>query len=228
MKRRQFVKTALATLGVTAIGAPAAWFLRSAFEKPLRDVAGGSIPESDLAQLQVLTAKECELLRAISQALIPPSQGEGRLPSANQIRTAERIDVVLRSEDKASIDELKLLLVVFSAASYAYALPHGSVTGFAGLSLQTQQNYLKGYWEDSPFAAQRLGFWALKRVITVAYFSSDTVWAVLKYPGPYHPVSPSQLAPAADAIAISPLATPLSKADIFDNPLLEKDPLENS
>jgi len=125
--------------------------------------------------LQILTKKEYEILKAVSERIVPGAFQEYGLD------LALKIDSLFSKLPSHFRDEFKLLLKIFE-----YGAPFlGFIfKRFTRMTPHEQDGYLVG-WERSRLPFKRMGFQVLKRTALSAFYGSERTWALIGYRGPW-------------------------------------------
>jgi len=128
--------------------------------------------------LRILTAKQFSVLASVAEAVV----GGGDLPTAAELRVAEKVDLTLSTVDVRVSEELALGLGLLESAA-AGLLLDGRVRPFSQLSLERRQALL-GSWRSARLAPLRSAFKAVHGFVSAAYWTSPEVFPAMGYPGP--------------------------------------------
>ncbi|MBE2251209.1 MAG: gluconate 2-dehydrogenase subunit 3 family protein [Myxococcus sp.] len=176
--RRGVLKKGLLGGALLALGGGAFLFTRKSVEVE---------PPAD--GLKVLTAREFAVLTSLSYRLLPRREG---FPTVELVQVARGCDRILTLVDPTALTETKQLLVLLENALPNFLFGRRAAT-FTTMSTDDQDAVLSE-WQHSRITVRRSGFTALRSLVMAAYFSSDTTWPGLGYPGPqpgiYDPNAP--------------------------------------
>ncbi len=146
---------------------------------------------------------------ALAGRIIPEDREGGKVyPGADNLESMAIIDRALSTKPKDMVLLLKLFLMFFELSGLLFAL-----RPFSWMSAEQKDKHIRRF-ELAPLAKVRQGFWGLKTLIFLSYYSRDEIWPDIGYPGPRmkrpHP-DPSLR--ALQTAPFRPLPTPLGGED---------------
>ena len=131
--------------------------------------------------LQVLTPYEAEIFSSVTERMV--ASDDPAMPKVRDTQAIVAIDQALVQLDPDLQSQVKWLLRIIQWGPPLLMLRFAR---FTSLSPGEQDEYLRG-WATSPRVLRRLAFRALKNLSMLGYYSQDTTWAALHYPGPWVP-----------------------------------------
>ncbi len=165
--RRGFLRKGLVGAALLAAGGGAAWL-----------ATRRTRPSPQPGPLAVFDAVQAAVILAVAERLIPPYSG---FPRPAEIGIAARVDAIAAMAHPATQKELRQLVSLFESA--LGGLLDGSPRLFTECDAARQDRRLRA-WMTSRIALRRTGFYALRRLVTSAYYSSPATWGAVGYPGP--------------------------------------------
>ena len=124
-----------------------------------------------------LSPRALTALRAVAATLVEGADGTDL-----GTRVAEHIAALPRAADRAELD---LLLRLFESRVVNLLLV-GVARRFSAMTAAQRERYLRG-WATSRLAPRRKAFQALKRITTVAHYTTPGAARAIEYPGPPGP-----------------------------------------
>ena len=140
---------------------------------PLPALAGP--PSGDL---QVLSARELQVLEAIAERVAPGGDG---FPPASELGVAALIDQTLVQLDPGDAEDLRSAIRLFDSP-LTLLLVSGSARAFTRLSAAEQDAFLESWRTGSDL--QRKVFKAVHGLCATAYWSNPRIYEGVGYPGP--------------------------------------------
>jgi gluconate 2-dehydrogenase subunit 3-like protein len=138
-------------------------------------------------QLQVLTAREADILTAIVERMV--LNGDPSMPAVRETHAIAVIDQTLLQLDSSLQSQLRWLLTVFE---WGPPLLQLKLQRFTNLSLEERDDYIRD-WATSRFETRQLAFRALKNLSMLGYYSQDAAWKGIHYDGPWAPKAKKML-----------------------------------
>ena len=126
-----------------------------------------------------LSPRALAALRTVAATLVGGNDGAA---AALATRVAGHVATLPRAADRAELD---LLLRLFESG-IVNLLVAGIPRRFSAMTPAQRERYLRG-WATSQLAARRKAFQALKRIVTVAHYTTPGVARAIGYPGPPGP-----------------------------------------
>lgn len=156
-------------------------------------LAGGSAALASIAGLRAMPAaaldaapgtagfflpRDREILTQVVERMV--DTGEAGAPAVRATRTIETIDALCARLDPASTAPLPALLRL---VEWGPLLFERRLARFTGLDGAGQDAALRG-WMTSGLALRRMGFFALRNLALLGYWSQDETWPLVGYAGP--------------------------------------------
>lgn len=130
-------------------------------------------------KLKVLSEKELHIAEEAAAALVP-FDSEG-LPEPKESGAAYTLDGVLGHVSGEVQTQMKLLFLLLEHTPFFFG---GGMKRFSGLSLERRRKILSR-WEQNPLPFVRLGFYALKTLLLMSYYTGPKTWQGMGYDGPW-------------------------------------------
>jgi hypothetical protein len=130
--------------------------------------------------LKALNAKECAVLSAGLDRLIP--QGAGQ-PGAVKLGIAAKFDLEVSTWAEQHQSDFKQLLGLFEDFGLAMS---GFPGRFTRMAVDKQDRYLEN-WMTSQVQVKKEGFMVVKLIGQFLYYCQDETWPMTGYPGPFDP-----------------------------------------
>ena len=96
----------------------------------------------------------------------------------DESHVVNHVDAFLSDKDKKTRKTFHLLLFVFERLSFFIYLKL-----FSRLSPEAQKKYLS-LWENAPVKKLRTGFFGLKTLALLGYYTDEKCWSEIDYEGP--------------------------------------------
>jgi hypothetical protein len=155
-------------------------------------LAGGAAALGSIASLRVAPAAalttaggarffgdaEREILTSVVERMV--DTGEPGAPAVRATRTIETIDALCAGLDPSATAPLPALLRL---VEWGPLLFERRLARFTTLDAAAQDTALRG-WMTSRIALRRVGFYALRNLSLLGYWSQDETWPLIGYAGP--------------------------------------------
>ncbi len=122
---------------------------------------------------QFFSAREAKTFSAIARRILSLDENE------NESDAARYVDAFLSDKDTKTQKTFHLLLFVFEKLSLLLFLKP-----FSRLSHDTQEKYI-ALWENAPVKKLRTGFFGLKTLALLGYYTDEKCWKEIGYEGPF-------------------------------------------
>jgi hypothetical protein len=157
-------------------------------------LAGSGTALASLASLRAVPAAALEVVPATAAPFFLPRDreiltvvvermvdtGEPSAPPVRATRTIETIDALCARLDPVSTAPLPALLRLVEWGPFLF---ERRFARFTGLDAAGQDAALTG-WMTSGLALRRMGFFALRNLALLGYWSQDETWPLVGYAGP--------------------------------------------
>jgi hypothetical protein len=156
-------------------------------------LAGSGAAFASLAGLRAVPAAALELAPGPAAFFLPRDReiltqvvermvdtGEPGAPAVRETRTIATIDALCARLDPASTAPLPALLRLVEWGPFLF---ERRLSRFTGLDPAGQDAALRG-WMTSGLALRRMGFFALRNLALLGYWSQDETWPLVGYAGP--------------------------------------------
>jgi hypothetical protein len=148
-----------------------------ALQASARPAAAAAIPTGP--EEEVLDTDLREILGAVVERMV--ETGEPEAPSAAEVGAVARIEQLLSVLDPEIVDPLKVLLRVVDLWPAVVQL---RFRRFRSLSDEEKDESLEG-WLRSRFRVRRNAFYALRNLALFGYWTDESTWPLIGYPGPW-------------------------------------------
>jgi hypothetical protein len=119
------------------------------------------------------------VLMAFAGRIIPEDrEGEKVYPGADNPGSIAIIERALSTKPKDMVLLIKVFLLFVEFSGLLFAL-----RPFSWMSAEQQDKHLRRF-EFAPLGKIRQGFWGLKTLVFLSYYSRDEIWPDIHYPGP--------------------------------------------
>ena len=119
------------------------------------------------------------VLMAFAGRIIPEDrEGDKVYPGADNLGSIAIIERALSTKPKDMVLLIKVFLLFVEFSGLLFAL-----RPFSWMSAEQKDKHLRRF-EFAPLGKIRQGFWGLKTLVFLSYYSRDEIWPDIRYPGP--------------------------------------------